>query len=161
MFGWTPGLAAGAVGVRKAFGHDRRGGGDDQGNGDNELLHESSPLVFGRLISGSAGWPSVPFEHLLGGPCGAVCPIAVGYGVGALGDALRLLKGRATSAGAGTLMIEVTVKWRTRNFAPAPSFNVRYARQGQHAAPAPDDRAAQDRWAWKIAHEHHSFPLEL
>ena len=83
-------------------------------------------LGFGRLISGSVGWPSVPFEHLLGGPCGAVCPIAVGYGVGALGDALRLLKGRATSAGAGTLMIEVTVKCRTRNFAPAPSFNVRY-----------------------------------
>ena len=23
-------------------------------------------------------------------------------------------------------MIEVTVKWRTRNFAPSPSFNVRY-----------------------------------
>ena len=101
MFGWTPGLAAGAVGVRKAFGHDRRGGGDDQGNGDNELLHESSPLVFGRLISGSAGWPSVPFEHLLGGPCGAVCPIAVGYGVGALGNELRLLNGRCDFRGDG------------------------------------------------------------
>jgi hypothetical protein len=56
-------LAVGAVGVREAFGHHGGGGGDDQGNGDNELLHESSPLGFGRLISGSAGWPRVPFEQ--------------------------------------------------------------------------------------------------
>src|SRR5262245_48694835 len=59
----APGLAAGAVGVWEAFGHHGGGGGDDQGNGDNKLLHESFPLGFGRLISGSVGWPRVPFEQ--------------------------------------------------------------------------------------------------
>ena len=38
------GISGWCVGVRKAFGHDWHGGGDDQGNGDNELPYESSPL---------------------------------------------------------------------------------------------------------------------
>ena len=78
-------LALGLVSVREAFGHDRRSRGDDERNGENELLHESSPLECGRLIRRSAGWPRVPFEHQLGRPSESVCPIAVGYGVGALG----------------------------------------------------------------------------
>jgi hypothetical protein len=38
------------------------------------------------LIRGSGGWPNVPFEHQIGGRGAGVCPIARGYGVGALGD---------------------------------------------------------------------------
>src|SRR5262245_55137734 len=56
------------------------------------------------VATGSIGWPSWPsvsFEHLLGGPCGVVCQIAFGYVVGALGDALRLLKGGCDFRGGG------------------------------------------------------------
>ena len=50
---------AGHVDVREAFGQNRAGGGDDERNGDNELLHRGSPKV----------WPVDPMSERLGQDC--------------------------------------------------------------------------------------------
>ena len=42
---------------------------------------------FGRVdVRFGRGWPRVPFEHQVGGTKEQVCPIALGYRVGALRD---------------------------------------------------------------------------
>jgi hypothetical protein len=42
-------LSLGLVMVWEAFGHDGRGGGDDQGNCEHDFLHRWSPLGFGQV----------------------------------------------------------------------------------------------------------------
>jgi hypothetical protein len=83
-WGSVPLLTLGLVGVRKTFGHDGRSRGDDQGDGDDELLHEDSPSSIGRFDLGSTGWPNLPSEREIIGPSAPNFPIALGYGLGAL-----------------------------------------------------------------------------
>src|SRR5262249_25479993 len=79
---------AGAVGVRELLGHGGRSKGDDQGDGEEDLLHRCISFNgVGRLI-----WylPAGHFSdrHQLCGHRARICPIARGYDFGAFGAGL-------------------------------------------------------------------------
>lgn len=79
-----PCLVLSLVRIRETFGHDRRSRGDDQGDGEHDLLHQGSPLSVGRFDLGSTGWPNLPSEREIIGLRAPFFPIAFSYGLGAL-----------------------------------------------------------------------------
>ena len=84
--GWELAAERGRVGVREGLGHGGRGKRDDQGDGDQKLLHFKSPLASWLALRGSGSGRmacvSVPNQPKIGKET-PVRPIPYGYRTGA------------------------------------------------------------------------------
>ena len=72
--------------IWETFGQNGRGGSYDKSESEDEFLHRVLLRVWPVDVRFGRGWPRVPFEHQVGGTKEQVCPIALGYRVGALRD---------------------------------------------------------------------------